>query len=285
MRASFVAAVLAVVFPAVAVAQTCEPSKDSHEADMFAHFSVPLAFSVAQGPRVARPGTVTISMEGTYLPDISDETATATVCRPGKGPENVNILFGFVRPRIAFALANGTYLEVSWVPPITIKGVKPNLWGFALGRTVPLGKSTLLTGRIHATIGSIYGPFTCPESSLDDPANVDCFGGQESNDRYQPNIYGGEITFGWNWGGGKFRPYLGGGYNILHPRFQVDHTDNTGFRDRTKIEVNLSRWALMGGATWNLSREFSLSGEVYSQPKDAVTGRVLLGYSIGKWAH
>ena len=285
MRASFVAAIFAVVFPAVAVAQTCEPSKDSHEADMFAHFSVPLAFSVAQGPRVARPGTVTVSLEGTYLPDIDDETATATVCRPGKGPENVNILFGFVRPRIAFALAHGTYLEISWVPPITIKGVKPNLWGFALGRTVPIGKSTLLTGRVHATIGSIYGPFTCSESSLDDPTDADCFGGLESNDRYQPNIFGGEVTFGWNWGGGKFRPYLGGGYNILHPRFQVDHTDNTGFRDRTKIEVNLSRWALMGGATWNLSPAFSMSGEVYSQPKDAVTGRVILGYSIGKWAH
>ena len=28
---------------------------------------------------------------------------------------------------------------------------------------------------------------------------------------------------------------------VLHPRFQVDHTDQTGFRDRTKIEVNLSR--------------------------------------------
>ena len=285
MRASFVAAVLAVAVPAVAAAQTCEPSKDSHEADMFAHFSVPLAFSVAQGPRVARPGTVTISLEGTYLPNIDDQTATPTVCRPGKGPENVNILFGFVRPRIAFALANGTYLEVSWVPPVTIKGVQPNLWGFALGRTVPISKSTLLTGRVHATIGSIEGPFTCGESSLDDPANVDCFGGQVSNDRYQPNIFGAEITFGWNWGGGKFRPYLGGGYNILHPRFQVDHTDQTGFRDRTKIEVNLSRWALMGGATWNLSPAFSLSGEVYSQPQDAVTGRVVLGYSIGKWAH
>jgi hypothetical protein len=41
----------------------------------------------------------------------------------------------------------------------------------------------------------------------------------------------------------------------------------------------------MGGATWNLSQAFSVSGEVYTVPKDAVTGRLVLGYSIGKWAH
>ena len=285
MRVLFATAVLVAGLSGVAAGQTCEPAKDSHEADLFAHFSVPLAFSVAQGPRVARPGTVTISLEGTYLPDVDDETATPTTCRPGKGPENVNLVPGFVRPRLAFALANGTYLEISWVPPITINDVKPNLWGFALGRTVPIGKSTLMTGRVHATIGSIYAPFVCSESDLDDPANADCFGGLVSNDRYQPNIFGVELALGWNWGGGKFRPYIGGGYNILHPRFQVDHTDNTGFRDRQKVEVNLSRFAFMGGATWNLSQAFSVSGEVYTVPKDAVTGRLVLGYSIGKWAH
>ena len=117
MRVLFATAVLVAGLSGVAAGQTCEPAKDSHEADLFAHFSVPLAFSVAQGPRVARPGTVTISLEGTYLPDVSDETATPTTCRPGKGPENVNLVPGFVRPRLRFALANGTYLEVSWVPP------------------------------------------------------------------------------------------------------------------------------------------------------------------------
>ena len=65
----------------------------------------------------------------------------------------------------------------------------------------------------------------------------------------------------------------------------MDHTDNTGFRDRQKVEVNLSRCAFMGGATWSLSQAFSVSGEVYTVPKDAITGRVVLGYSIGKWAH
>ena len=174
MRVLFATAVLVAGLSGVAAGQTCEPAKDSHEADLFAHFSVPLAFSVAQGPRVARPGTVTISLEGTYLPDVSDETATPTTCRPGKGPENVNLVPGFVRPRLAFALANGTYLEISWVPPITINDVKPNLWGFALGRTVPIGKSTLPADS-HATIGSIYAPFVCSSLTWTTPP-TDCFG-------------------------------------------------------------------------------------------------------------
>ena len=49
MRVLFVTAVLAAGLSGVSAAQTCEPSKDSHEADLFAHYSVPLAFSVAQG--------------------------------------------------------------------------------------------------------------------------------------------------------------------------------------------------------------------------------------------
>jgi hypothetical protein len=278
------AAVVAVALPAVAGAQTCKPGEDSHEADLFRKFSVPLAFSMAQGPRLGRAGTITISLEGTYLPKIDDVTATPTVCRPGKGPENTDLLFGFVRPRIAFALAHGTYLEVSWDPPITISGVKPNLWGFALGRSVPIGTSTMLTGRLHALIGSIHAPIVCPEESLDD-AGSECFGGEVSDDRYSPNIFGGEVALGWILGGGRLRPYLGGGYNIMHPRFQVDHTDQTGFRDRQKVEVNLHSIALMGGATFVVSHALSISGEVYTQPSDAITGRVMLSYSIMKYAH
>jgi hypothetical protein len=276
---------LGVAFPALSVAQsTCNPPKDSHEADLFAHQSVPLAFSIGRGPTLPRPGTITVSLEGTYLPDIDATTATPTFCRPGKGPENVNILFGFVRPRVEFALAHGGFVEVSWDPPIRVKGVKPNLWGFALGRSVPIGASTLFTGRLHALIGSVHGPFTCPESYLNDPAST-CNGGSVSDDRYSPNIFGAELGLGWALSGGRFRPYIGAGYNILHPRFQVNHTDQTGTLDNQKIEVNLTRLALMGGATLALSPSFGISGEVYSQPSDAVTGRVRLSYQFGKYAH
>ena len=51
MRVLFVTAVLAAGLSGRRRGPDLQPSKDSHEADLFAHFSVPLAFSV--GARAA----------------------------------------------------------------------------------------------------------------------------------------------------------------------------------------------------------------------------------------
>jgi hypothetical protein len=283
MRVSFLALALAAGVPAGVEGQTlCKPSKSSHEADLFAHFSVPLAFSTAQGPNLARPGTVFLSLEGTYLPKIDDATATPTTCRPGKGPENTDLLFAFPRPRVGFALPDGVLLEVSWVPPVRINGVRPNLWAFSLGRSVSIHQrgSAMLMGRLHAEFGSILAPITCPKESLSDPAS-ECFQGKrKSDDRFKPIIFGAELGLGWAMAGGRFRPYLGTGYNILHPRFRVNAVYSDGTVDHQRVEVNLARVVLMGGATWAPSAFFSVSGEIYTAPADAVTGRVRLSYAI-----
>lgn len=285
MRNALAAAgvVLLVGLPGVASAQTdCTPDDDSNEARLFAHFSAPLAFSPAQSPWVYRAGSVQLGLEGTYLPDAGDDIATPTTCRPNKGPENVNLLFGFPRPRVGYSLPNGILLEASWIPPVRLNGVKPNLFAFALSRTVLLTPGTLFMGRGHAVIGSIEAPFVCPEKALvNDPAR-ECNGTTPSEDTYKPNIFGVELALAWPRSGGRFRPYLGGGYNILHPRFQVHFRDRAGVLDNQKVEVNLSRWALFGGVTLSPSRLLSFTGEAYSTPADLVTGRVRLTVELGR---
>jgi hypothetical protein len=79
---------------------------------------------------------------------------------------------------------------------------------------------------------------------------------------------------------GRFRPFVGTGANILHPRFQVNFTNLSGFTDNTRVRVNLTRGVLFGGATWAPSSRFGLSGEIYSVPADAVTGRLMSSYAI-----
>ncbi|HSB54367.1 MAG TPA: hypothetical protein VLD58_08420 [Gemmatimonadales bacterium] len=267
----------------LAAQNVCKPGSGSREAELFGHFSVPLAFSSAQSPWIYRPGSIQIGVEGTYIPDASDRIATPTKCRPGKGPENVNLLTAFPRPRVGFALGDGVLLEVSWTPPVTrINGVRPNLWGLALSRSVLVSRNgTMFMGRVHATLGNVRAPFVCPKSATQDPANPDCFGGEESDDRYSPNIFGVELGFGWPLLGGALRPYLGTGYNIIHPRFQVDRIAAGGAVDNQKVEVNLSRWALFGGFTWAPSSSFLLSTEAYTAPSDAITGRVKATLVVG----
>ena len=269
------------VVPALAAQGNCYPAADSREADLFAHFAAPLAYAPAQAPWVYRPGSLQFGLEATLLPDASDRMATPTTCRPGKGPENVNLLPGFVRPRLGYALGSGILFEASWVPPVRINTVKANFVSVALSRTLALGDAgTLFTGRVHATIGSMHAPITCPEDALADSLS-ECYQGTKSNDRFSPNTFGAELALTFPQAKGRFRPYIGGGYNILRPRFQVHFRNSQGTLDRRKVEVNLNRIAVFGGATYAVSPTFLLSGEAYSTPADLVTARVRMTLVTG----
>ena len=258
----------------------CFPPKDSHEAQLFAALAVPLAFSLAEAPQESPPGVVRIGLEATYQPGIDAEIRTPTICRPGKGPENVDLLFAVPRPRVSVSLPAGLLLEASWVPPVRLNQVKANLLGLSLQRSFPIARqATMLTVRAHAAFGLIQAPITCNDEALGDPTS-ECFQGTRSDDRYHPNTFGVEGAASWSLGGGRVRPFLGGGLNILHPRFQVNFTNQFGSTDNRKVTVDLTRGALFGGGTWVPTGGLGLTGEIYAAPGDAVTGRVMASYAI-----
>ena len=269
------------LLPSVCLAQgDCFPPTDSHEAQLFAALAVPLAFSLAEAPAVGPPGQVRVALEATYLPDVDEELRTPTICRPGKGPDNTDLLFGFPRPRVSVGLPAGLLFEASWVPPVRLSGVKASLVGLSLQRSFPIAKEgTFLTLRTHSAFGLIRAPITCDEDALRDDTS-ECFQGTLSDDRYHPNTFGAEAAVSWLLGQGRIRPFLGGGLNILHPRFQVNFTNQFGETDNRKVEVDLTRGALFAGATWAPAGGFALSGQIYSSPGDAVTARLAASYLI-----
>ena len=269
---------LMLLIPTLAWAQgDCFPAKDSHEAQVFGIFSVPLAFGPATAPAAVAPWHVRLSVETSYLPNIDDSTATPTVCRPGKGPENVDFGALLPRPRVALGLPSGFTLEASFIPPIKVNEAEPKILGVALGKQFALRGMTVGI-RAHVTTGVIHAPVTCDEEAVRDPLS-ECFNGPESNDEFHPNIFGGDASLGWSLGGGRFQPYLGAGFNVLHPRFRVNHTDQFGQVDRRRVEVDLNRAVLFAGASWYPKPRLGVSGQIYSAPADAVTGRVSV--SIG----
>lgn len=270
------ALIAATLAPAAARAQgDCFPPKDSNEARTLAIFSVPLAFAPAGAPD-PDGGRFRIGLEVVRMPGVDDATATPTVCRPGKGPENTDLLPVGVRPRLTVALGGGFTAEGSWVPPIRVNQVEANLVGLALAWTTRLGGGGhALTLRGHGTAGRIRAPVTCPDEALDDPLS-ECYQGQRSDDSYRPNIAGLEAIVSWSLGRGQVRPYLGAGYNRLMPRFQVHFTNSAGSTDRRRVEVDLDRGALLAGATWMAGPGVGLSAELYAAPADALTGRVAL---------
>ena len=275
---------LALGLPTSASAQggdDCFPGKNSNEARTMAIFGVPLAFGGAAAPRVMSRGGLVVGVDLSYLPSVDRATATPTVCRPGKGPENTDLLFAAPRPRVGFGLPAGFALEASWIPPVRMAQVKANLFGLAISHATPLDRrGTVLGLRAHATFGNIKAPITCNDTAVQDATSV-CFQGTRSNDSFQPNIVGFEAAFGWSLGP-ALRPYLGAGYNHLAPRFRVNFTDRFGTVDRRKVAVNLSRGVLFAGAGWSASPSLTLTAEVYSAPTDAVTARVAARLRLGR---
>ena len=278
-RALVVLVMLVLVWSRTGVAQDdCFPGPQSNEAKTLATFAVPLAFSRGSAPDVF-PG-FTAGLEVAYLPKVSEAIATPTICRPGKGPEHTDLLFAIPRPRFGTPLPFGLNLQASWIPPVRVNGVKANLFGISLEKAFGRPDGLVAAVRAHATFGSIHAPITCDGDALND-ATSECFGGTQSDDRLSPNILGLDVAFGGSLAGGRLRPYGGAGYNRLQPRFQVNFTNRFGDVDRRKVEVDLNRLVLFGGATWQLAERLGLTGELYVAPSDAVTGRLVFRTEVG----
>lgn len=259
--------------PRSARAQDCDPGDESNEARTMAILSVPMAFTRGAAP-MSPARRFQVGLEAATLPDVPADIATPTICRPGKGPENVNKLPGLVRPRASLAFGPSFVVEAGWIPPVRVNGVKANLFSVAAGWVRPLSPSFTLGLRGFTTLGEIRGPITCDDDALEDPAS-ECFNGQESDDQFQPNLFGVDVSVGAALAGGRWRPYGGVGYTHSRPRFQVNFTNAVGDVDTTKVRADLDRMALYGGLSWVPGSGWDVSGEVYSTPADAVTVRVI----------
>ena len=256
----------------------CLPGSGSNEAKTLAILSVPVVFSPGAPP--GEPSGLTLGLEAARVPGVDQATATPTICRPGKGPENTGVLPALARPRLSVPLPHGLALEASWIPPVRVNGVKANLVGLALTENVGHRDGLAAAFRVHATFGSVHAPVTCDRDAIGDPTS-ECFDGTVSDDRFSPNIMGADVSVGWAMVGGRLRPYLGTGYNRLEPRFQVNFTNQFGDTDRTRVAVNLDRVALFGGAAWQLTDRLAITGEMYAAAGDAATGRLVIRRTFG----
>src|SRR5262245_7617830 len=107
MRSRLLLPLLAALLAAspLAAQNECLPGTGSNEAKTMALLSLPLVFSRAEAPELL--SGIRVGLEGTYVPHIDAATRTATICRPGKGPEDVNRLSVLPRPRLGLPLPFG----------------------------------------------------------------------------------------------------------------------------------------------------------------------------------
>jgi hypothetical protein len=94
-------------------------------------------------------------------------------------------------------------------------------------------------------------------------------------------MFGAEVAVATPNDGRRWMLLAGAGVNALRPRFRVGFTDATGYVDHTRIEVNLTRATLIGGAAFRIVPRCDVGGQVYAVPRDLTTVRVLAGCRLG----
>jgi hypothetical protein len=259
----------------------CKPGAESNEAKMLAFFAAPIAFSPAGIVTPMRAGEVRLSFDATYVPSPSDDITSPDVCYRNDKTENTELSPVFPRPRIAIGLAPGLALEATYLPPITVMDATPNLFAVALAYAHAIGTGGMSYAiRSHFTIGSVKGPITCSPDviQVDNPAGA-CYATDPSEDTYKPNMLGFEGALGFG-GNSRLSTYIGAGYTMLRPRFQVGYIDATGNVDDTKIIVNLHRVAAFAGGRFKLSDAVGVTAELYSVPQDITTFRLGGAYTL-----
>lgn len=275
----------AVLLPRVVTAQ-CVVQTTSTEARLMAFFAVPLAFSGAVQPDQLRPGQWRVSVDAALMPS-ADPSLRPTTCYSAAKGESTNLASIFPRPRVAVGLPFDLEAEVSWVPPLQVKDAKANLVGLALAWTrrvaILAGASVILQARAHTLIGSVEGPITCNVDALQANNTLPCYGKTISNDRFTPNVSGGELALAFD--AGEYAVFGSVGMNSMDPEFRVDFANGAGYVttpsvDNTQIKFaeRLNRTALSAGATWRIFRGLDLTGQIYTSLEDTSISRIIFTY-------
>lgn len=218
-------------------------------------------------PREREPRAVELGVEALWIPHLSEEERT--VGFNGTKTEDLNKLPAFVRPRVTLGLPGRLSLTASWVPPLEVEGVEPNLFALALERPLLWGGAWGLGARLYGQVGEIEGDFTCTADDLKaapgEPGNA--FGCQEvSSDTYDIAYYGFELIGSHRFGeAGAPEVHFGAAASFLDLEFQVD-ARTFGFRDHTLQRTDGWTYSLTTGARWPLGERSHFTGELFYAP-------------------
>lgn len=218
-------------------------------------------------PRSRTPGSIEVGAELDWIPQLS--SAQQRVGFNGTKEEDLNKAPIFGRPRVTIGLPWRFALTLSYVPPIRIFGVKPNLFAFALERPLYERDSWIIGMRMYGQIGDVEGAITCPGDVVNfPPGSPENFFGCEkkSADRLSQHSAGLELS-------GSYRierlrgltPYIAIAGNFLDTQVRVN-SQTFGILDRTRLEAETWTFSASAGVTYPLTNKLMLSVGMFYSP-------------------
>ena len=263
---SAVLAVLAVALPgrAQVIDDVEELDWDRPEAWAMKFFNSVSLLTGLGAPEERRKWSFEIGLELDSIPQLSEDQWR--IGFNGAKVEDLNRLPAFFRPRVTIGMPAKLSLDIAWVPPVELNGVKANLFAVGLERPFYANGALVLGGRIYGQIGTIKGDLTCTaEEASYPPGPPDNIWGCEapSEDELSLNHVGFAFTGGYLVKKTMF--HWGLAANYMDMEFQVDALTD-GILDRSLLLASGWTWSVNGGASWKLSQRFSIAAELFYSP-------------------
>jgi len=222
-------------------------------------------------PRARERGEVALGLELDWIPTLSEDQRR--VGFNGTKVEDFNRLDALPRPRLAVGIGWATTVELAYLPPVTVKGLTPNILSAAIERPFVRLASWDLGLRVYGQLGAIEGDITCPEHEAGFPPGGpgNEFGCMEpSEDEVTLDYLGIAVTAGWRIPGTEDSSLHFGVFATYQDlAFQIDAL-TFGVRDRTRLEAEGWTAAVTVGVSFPVSPRCRLSLEAFYAPLDVV---------------
>lgn len=218
-------------------------------------------------PRSRTLGSIEGGVELDWIPQLS--SAQRQIGFNGIKEEDLNKAPVFGRPRITFGLPGRFALTLSYVPPIRIFGLKPNLFAFALERPLYERDPWTIGVRMYGQIGNVEGAFTCPGSVAQFPPGSpeNLYGCErKSADKSSQRYAGLELS-------GSYRieqlrgltPFIAISGNYLDTQVHVN-AQTFGIIDNTHLVAKTWTFAASAGIAYSLTDKLRLSVGMFYSP-------------------
>lgn len=218
-------------------------------------------------PRSRVPGSIEVGAELDWIPQLS--ASQQRIAFNGTHEVDVTKAPIFARPRITLGLPWRFALTLSYVPPIRVFGVKPNLFAFALERPLFERDPWTIGMRMYGQIGDVEGAITCPSDVVKFPpgSSENFFGCEKkSADRLSQHSAGLELS-------GSYRierlrgltPYIAVAGNFLDTRVQVNAL-TFGILDRNRLEAETWTFSTSAGIAYPMTNRLMLSVGMFYSP-------------------
>ncbi len=218
-------------------------------------------------PYSREPGSIEGGFAIQWIPQLSK--SMRRVGFNGLKEEDLNQAPIFAQPRITIGLPWRSALTLSYLPPIRVFGVKPNLFAFALERPLYERRPWTFGIRLYGQVGQIEGAFTCssdvakfPPGSPNNP-----FGCNKKSADTVTQQYGGvELS-------GSYRieqlrglaPYIAVAGNFLDNKTQVK-AQTFGNRDRNRLFAQTWTFSATAGVIYPISDRLHLNLSFFYTP-------------------